>query len=66
VCKLSGLVTEAPAGAPYSAFLPVADVILNEFGPQRIMFGSDWPVCLLAAGYADVVSQKPTSKPCSR
>jgi L-fucono-1,5-lactonase len=55
VCKLSGLVTEAPAGAPDSAFLPVADVILNEFGPQRIMFGSDWPVCLLAAGYADVV-----------
>jgi len=55
VCKLSGLVTEAPAGAPGSAFLPVADVILNEFGPQRMMFGSDWPVCLLAAGYADVV-----------
>ncbi|HEX3965539.1 MAG TPA: amidohydrolase family protein [Trebonia sp.] len=55
VCKLSGLVTEAPAGAPDSAFLPVADVILNEFGPQRIMFGSDWPVCLLAASYADVV-----------
>ena len=50
VCKLSGLVTEVPAGAPDSAFLPVADVILNEFGPQRIMFGSDWPVCLLAAG----------------
>ena len=55
-CKLSGLVTEAAAGAPDSAFLPVADVILDEFGPQRIMFGSDWPVCLLAAGYADVVS----------
>jgi L-fuconolactonase len=55
VCKLSGLVTEAPAGAPASAFIPVADVILNEFGPQRTMFGSDWPVCLLAAGYAEVV-----------
>jgi L-fuconolactonase len=55
VCKLSGLVTEAPAGTPRSAFRPVADVILNEFGPRRIMFGSDWPVCLLAAGYADVV-----------
>jgi len=55
VCKLSGLVTEAPVGAPASAFVPVADVILNEFGPQRIMFGSDWPVCLLAAGYAEVV-----------
>jgi L-fuconolactonase len=55
VCKLSGLVTEAPPGAPESAFRPVADVILNEFGPQRIMFGSDWPVCLLATGYPEVV-----------
>jgi L-fuconolactonase len=55
VCKLSGLVTEAPAGAPESAFRPVGDVILNEFGPPRVMFGSDWPVCLLAAGYAEVV-----------
>jgi L-fuconolactonase len=56
VCKLSGLVTEAPAGAPESAFRPVADVILDEFGPQRVMFGSDWPVCLLGAtGYSEVV-----------
>jgi L-fuconolactonase len=54
-CKLSGLVTEAAPGAPDAAFAPVADVILSAFGPQRIMFGSDWPVCLLAAGYADVV-----------
>jgi len=55
VCKLSGLVSQAPADTPQSAFVPVADAILNEFGPQRTMFGSDWPVCLLAAGYAEVV-----------
>jgi len=55
VCKLSGLVSQAPAGAPETAFIPVADAILNQFGPQRIMFGSDWPVCLLAAGYGEVV-----------
>ena len=54
-CKLSGLVTEAPPGAPLDAFAPVADVILEEFGPQRVMFGSDWPVCLLARDYAGVV-----------
>jgi len=54
-CKLSGLVTEAPPGAPLDAFAPVADVILEEFGPERIMFGSDWPVCLLARDYAGVV-----------
>jgi L-fuconolactonase len=55
VCKLSGLVTEAAAGMPASGFAPYADVILNAFGPDRVMFGSDWPVCLLAAGYAEVV-----------
>ena len=55
VCKLSGLVTEAASGAPRAAFVPVAEVVLSAFGPERVMFGSDWPVCLLAAGYADVL-----------
>jgi L-fuconolactonase len=55
LCKLSGLVTEAPAGAAAAAFVPVSDAILSAFGPDRIMFGSDWPVCLLAVGYARVV-----------
>jgi L-fuconolactonase len=54
-CKLSGLVTEAAPGAATAAFAPVSDVILSAFGPHRVMFGSDWPVCLLAAGYARVV-----------
>jgi L-fuconolactonase len=53
-CKLSGLVTEAPPGAPVDAFAPVADVVLEEFGAERVMFGSDWPVCLLARDYAGV------------
>ncbi len=55
VCKLSGLVTEAVPGTPSAAFAPYADVILNAFGPERVMFGSDWPVCLLASDYASVV-----------
>jgi L-fuconolactonase len=55
VCKLSGLVTEAVPGAPPAAFAPYADVILSAFGPERIMFGSDWPVCLLTSDYASVV-----------
>ncbi len=54
-CKLSGLVTEAAPGAEPAAFGPVADVILGAFGTARIMFGSDWPVCLLASDYAGVV-----------
>ena len=54
VCKLSGLVTEAPPRAPVRDFAPVADVVLSAFGAARTMFGSDWPVCLLASDYAGV------------
>ncbi len=56
MCKLSGLVTEAPAGAGAPVFAPVADVALDAFGASRVMFGSDWPVCLLASDYAGVVA----------
>lgn len=56
VCKLSGLVTEALPGAPPAAFAPYAEAVLIAFGPDRIMFGSDWPVCLLASDYAGVVA----------
>lgn len=56
-CKLSGLVTEADWSAWTAADLvPVVDVVLECFGPERIMFGSDWPVCLLAASYAEVAN----------
>jgi L-fuconolactonase len=55
-CKLSGLVTEALPGASPGAFVPVADVVLSAFGAQRVMFGSDWPVCLLASDYAAVMA----------
>jgi L-fucono-1,5-lactonase len=55
VCKLSGLVTEAAPGAEAAAFGPYAEVILDAFGPGRLMFGSDWPVCLLACDYVGVV-----------
>jgi L-fuconolactonase len=56
VCKLSGLVTEAPPGAALPVFAPVAEVVLDAFGPSRVMFGSDWPVCLLASDYPGVVA----------
>lgn len=55
-CKLSGLVTEGPPGAALEAFAPFADVILSAFGAGRVMFGSDWPVCLLASDYGSVVA----------
>jgi L-fuconolactonase len=55
--KLSGLVTEADwTGWTVAALRPYARVALDAFGPDRLMFGSDWPVCLLAAGsYGEVV-----------
>ena len=54
-CKLSGLVTEADWRQWRPADLrPYLDVALEAFGPQRVMFGSDWPVCLVAASYERV------------
>lgn len=51
-CKLSGLVTEANHQAWTEAQLrPYMQTALEAFGPRRLMFGSDWPVCLLACGY---------------
>jgi L-fuconolactonase len=60
-CKLSGMVTEAPWTTWKPADLqPYADVVLEAFGPDRVMFGSDWPVCLLAASYPQVVETAET------
>ena len=55
-CKVSGLVTEADwqHWRP-SDFVAYLDVALEAFGPQRLLFGSDWPVCLVAADYAQVL-----------
>ena len=57
VCKLSGLVTEAdPASWTVDDLRPYADTVLDAFGPGRLMFGSDWPVCTLAASYGEVTA----------
>ncbi|MHB1305190.1 MAG: amidohydrolase family protein [Acidiphilium sp.] len=53
VCKLSGLATEAAPGAPIEDMLPYARAVLALFGPDRIVWGSDWPVLTLAATYAE-------------
>ncbi|MBF8184652.1 amidohydrolase family protein [Nonomuraea sp. K274] len=54
-CKLSGMVTEADWASWQVADLrPYAEIVLEAFGPERVMFGSDWPVCLLAASYERV------------
>lgn len=52
-CKISGLVTEADYARWNEAQLrPYFEAALEAFGPPRLMFGSDWPVCLVACGYA--------------
>ncbi len=55
-CKLSGLVTEAGDQVSIEAIRPYVDVILDAFGPERIMWGSDWPVLKLAAEYDEWVA----------
>ena len=56
-CKLSGLVTEADwrAWTP-EQLRPYLDTALDAFGPSRVMFGSDWPVCTVAASYGQVAA----------
>ena len=50
-CKLSGLVTEAPADGRPETLRPYIETLLELFGPQRLLWGSDWPVVELAGGY---------------
>tara|TARA_R110002096_G_scaffold54517_15_gene140617 strand:+ start:1350 stop:2117 length:768 start_codon:yes stop_codon:yes gene_type:complete len=52
-CKVSGMVTEVVEGVNWSPQLlqPYFETVLEAFGPDRLMFGSDWPVCLLASDY---------------
>lgn len=56
-CKISGMVTEADwKNWKKEDFIPYIDVVCEAFGPDRIMFGSDWPVCLVAASYEETIS----------
>jgi L-fuconolactonase len=55
-CKISGMVTEADwKDWKQDEFTVYIDVIMDAFGINRVMFGSDWPMCLVAASYGDVL-----------
>jgi L-fuconolactonase len=55
--KLSGLITEADhATWTVDQLRPYVHTLLDAFGADRVMFGSDWPVCLLAGSYDDVIA----------
>jgi L-fuconolactonase len=56
-CKLSGMITEAAWNNWSAADLrPYVTFVLQGFGPKRLMFGSDWPVCLLAGTWKEVLA----------
>lgn len=55
MCKISGMITEADwRNWSASLFQPYLDIVWDAFGAERLMFGSDWPVCLLAGSYSQV------------
>jgi L-fuconolactonase len=71
VCKVSGIVASAK-GAPWTAddLAPIVNHVLDSFGPDRVMFGGDWPVCTLAATYKQwvealksIVQARPEAEP---
>jgi L-fuconolactonase len=56
-CKISGMVTEADwQNWKYEDFVPYLDTVLESFGPDRVLIGSDWPVCTLAGNYHKVIA----------
>ena len=56
MCKISGMVTETEKlNWNQTDFIPFLDTVTNAFGVDRLLFGSDWPVCLLAASYDEVI-----------
>lgn len=56
-CKISGVIARVPKGAPIAEVLaPIVDTCLDTFGPDRVIFGSDWPVCLHGGALQDWVT----------
>lgn len=67
ICKISGVIASAPKDVPFAESLaPIVNHCLDSFGPDRVVFGGDWPVCLLGATYREwvtalktIISQRP-------
>lgn len=55
VCKISGIVARAPKGWKAEQLAPIINHCLDSFGPDRVIFGGDWPVCLLGSSYSEWV-----------
>jgi len=66
ICKISGIVARAPQGWRSDDLAPIVNHCLDSFGPDRVVFGSDWPVCLLGGSLRqwmdaadEIVSRRP-------
>lgn len=66
ICKISGIVAQAPPGWQTEHLAPIVNHCLDVFGPERVVFGGDWPVCLLGAKFdrwvgslKEIVSERP-------
>lgn len=57
ICKISGVIASAPKRiAPADSLAPIVTYCLDQFGPDRVVFGGDWPVCLLGGSFRDWVT----------
>lgn len=66
ICKISGLMFQFPQGGDAGDLAPVVNVCLDAFGPDRVVFGSDWPVCLVGGSlrsWVEMLSQIIATRP---
>lgn len=66
ICKISGIVASAPSGWKVEHLAPIVNHCLDAFGPDRVVFGGDWPVCLLGSplrGWIDALRSIVASRP---
>ena len=66
ICKISGVIASLPKGGEASDLAPIVNFCLDRFGPDRVVFGSDWPVCLLGAPlktWVNMLTQIISSRP---
>lgn len=69
ICKISGIIARLPEGAPVESLAPIVNHCLDTFGPDRVVFGGDWPVCLFGGtlrawvdGLAAIISSRPEAE----
>ncbi len=66
ICKISGVMASLPKGGDASDLAPIVNFCLDTFGPDRVVFGSDWPVCLLGGPlktWVNMLAQIISSRP---